>query len=332
MRTMFFLLLLQVLRVSCTIAGFRARLPARLGFRSGTPVLVAASTDGAAAEAALLRQAALTDRGLRASALDKSQLQMLIRRLESLAPDASALDLNGEWRLALALGETPYRSSPFFWAFRQAAAGATTPVAVPGAEVAAGDSLASAIYGVTDTLPFYDIGNVVQRISGLCSDVDGCKIEEEDDEGFTSDGVQAASEPNDGDNSPLPSPSTDVGSLESVVQLTIGRLFGISTMESQMTTAAEVRTLARTPSDRSGVVEVELQIQTTAAKQSTIASVLPALEDALKFPSGAALELIKKRSSFVRLRTTYVSDTLRISRPVLEGVANADAVFVYSRM
>jgi hypothetical protein len=60
--------------------------------------------------------------------------------------------------------------------------------------------------------------------------------------------------------------------------------------------------------------------------------VLPALEDALKFPSGAALELIKKRSSFVRLRTTYVSDTLRISRPVLEGVANADAVFVYSRM
>jgi hypothetical protein len=164
-------------------AGFRARLPARLGFRSGTPVLVAASTDGAAAEAALLRQAALTDRGLRASALDKSQLQMLIRRLESLAPDASALDLNGEWRLALALGETPYRSSPFFWAFRQAAAGATTPVAVPGAEVAAGDSLASAIYGVTDTLPFYDIGNVVQRISGLCSDVDGCKIEEEDDEG-----------------------------------------------------------------------------------------------------------------------------------------------------
>ena len=294
------------------------------------PVLVAASTDGAAAEAALLRQAALTDRGLRASALDKSQLQMLIRRLESLAPDASALDLNGEWRLALALGETPYRSSPFFWAFRQAAAGATTPVAVPGAEVAAGDSLASAIYGVTDTLPFYDIGNVVQRISGLCSDVDGCL--EEDDEGFTSDGVQAASEPNDGNNSPLPSPSTDVGSLESVVQLTIGRLFGISTMESQMTTAAEVRTLARTPSDRSGVVEVELQIQTTAAKQSTIASVLPALEDALKFPSGAALELIKKRSSFVRLRTTYVTDSLRISRPVLEGVANSDAVFVYSRM
>lgn len=287
------------------------------------PVLVAASTDGAAAEAALLRQAALTDRGLRASALDKSQLQMLICRLESLAPDASALDLNGEWRLALALGETPYRSSPFFWAFRQAAAGATTPVAVPGAEVAAGDSLASAIYGVTDTLPFYDIGNVVQRISGLCSDVD---------EGFTSDGVQAASEPNDGNNSPLPSPSTDVGSLESVVQLTIGRLFGISTMESQMTTAAEVRALARTPSDRSGVVEVELQIQTTAAKQSTIASVLPALEDALKFPSGAALELIKKRSSFVRLRTTYVTDSLRISRPVLEGVANSDAVFVYSRM
>ena len=307
--------------------------------RGGAPLLVAAGADGAAAEAALLRLAALTDRGQRTSALDRSQLKQVVFQLEKLAPDASPLDLNGEWRLALALGETPYRSSPFFSAFRQATAGATTPVPIPGAKVVAGDSLASAIYGITDTLPFYDIGNVVQRISGVCSDADGCEIDEDqDDEVFMSDGVQTSSEPLDGSYAPLP---TGVGTLESVVQLTIGRIFGLAAMESQMTTMAQVRTLPRippdecfaeaTPADCSGVVEVELQVQTTAAKQSSLASVLPALDDALTFPSGDALEVAKRRSSFVRIRTSYLSDTLRISRPVLEG-AVSDAVFVYSRV
>ena len=109
-----------------------------------------------------------------------------------------------------------------------------------------------------------------------------------------------------------------------------------------MTTVSLVRSLRRIPADEcfvetspadcSGVVDVELEVQTTAAKQSSIASLLPSLnlEDALRFPSGEALELVKKRSSFVRLRTSYLSDTLRVSRPILDG-ATQQAVFVYVR-
>ena len=78
----------------------------------------------------------------------------------------------------------------------------------------------------------------------------------------------------------------------------------------------------------------------TAAKQCTIAALLPQLDELLKFPSGDALDLIRPLSSKVMLRTTYLTKTMRISRPLLdlgddsspfsdEGVT--DAVFVYAR-
>jgi len=316
-----------------------AAAPRAANYRATPAMQIGApATTGAEAETALLRLAAITDRGQRTSAVDRANLLSTIRQLESIAPDTNALELNGDWRLVCAVGESPYRSSPFFWAFRQATAGMTTPIGVPGAEVGAGDALASAILGVTDTIPFYDIGLVVQRIRGVCSDADGCDIEDDED-AAASDGASTPSEPLDGSFAPLPS---GVGSFESEVELKISRLFGLTSMQSLMTTVADVRTLPRipneecfaeaTPADCSGVVEVELQIRTTSAKQSSIAALLPALDDALSgFPSGDALEVVKKRSSYVKLRTTYLSETLRISRPVLEGVVS-EAVFVYSRV
>ena len=74
-------------------------------------------------EANLLRLCALTDRGQRASPEQESELRAAIAALEAVAPPADALDINGEWRLLAACGETTYRSSPFFWAFRQAKQG-----------------------------------------------------------------------------------------------------------------------------------------------------------------------------------------------------------------
>ena len=183
--------------------------------RSATPTLTAASAQAAEAEAALLRLAAITDRGQRTSAVDRSELLKLVAELEATAPLASAPDLNGEWRLACAIGETPYRSSPFFWAFRQATQGLTTPIAIPGAEVQAGDAVASAVYGITDSIPFYDIGSVVQRISGVCSDLDGCEIEPDED--IAANGDDGGT-PSDGDGVGLPA-AADVGTLESSVQV-----------------------------------------------------------------------------------------------------------------
>ena len=249
-------------------------------------------------------------------------------RLEAEAPAADAVALNGEWRLLAAVGESAYRSSPFFWAFRQATSGTTSPIAIPGAKLSAGSPLASAVYGITDSIPFYDIGPVVQRISGVCSEATGCELPDETD--LPDDAAtEADATPSDGGYEPLD--VSGVGSLQSVVQLEIGRLFGFPTAQSQMTTTAAVRSLPPS-TDAPGAIDVELQIQTTAAKQSTISSLLPQLEDMLTFPSGDALEVVRARSSYVTLRTTYLSSTLRISRPVLQDRADdTGAVFVYAR-
>ena len=73
-------------------------------------------------------------------------------------PECDLRQLNGKWRLLYA-SEAAYRSSPFFWAFRQSTRGLTSPLPVPGA---AGGALADAIFAITDGIPFYDVGNVVQ--------------------------------------------------------------------------------------------------------------------------------------------------------------------------
>ena len=62
-------------------------------------------------------------------------------------------------------------------------------------------------------------------------------------------------------------------------------------------------------------IDVEMRVETTAAKQSTLAAALPIFEplNSFAFPSGDALDALSPRSSRVRLRTTYLSRSLRIS-------------------
>jgi hypothetical protein len=299
-------------------------------------------------EMALLRLCALTDRGQRATAAQEAELRAQIERLEANAPDTDVLALNGEWRLLAACGETVYRSSPFFWAFRQCLAAATTPIAIPGAGVPAGGDLSSAVYGITDSIPFYDIGSAVQRISGLCGETIGCEVPT-DDRGA---GAVEQSEPSEG--SDVPPPQVEIGQLVSQVELSIGRnFFGVfPSPQSLMTTTCSIKELAPPPEVKGTqtTVSTELRIETTAAAESSIAQVLPGLDGLLTFPSGDALDLIRSQSSRVTLLTTYLSPTLRISRPVIvededkerDGVAGgawseldvenaAGPVFVYAR-
>ena len=49
----------------------------------------------------------------------------------------------------------------------------------------AGGPIASAVYAITDAIPFYEIGTVVQRFDNVCSDTSGCKLDY-DDEGLGS--------------------------------------------------------------------------------------------------------------------------------------------------
>ena len=302
----------------------------------------------------------------------------LISRLEYAAPEASANDLNGEWRLLAVLGEkAAYRSSPFFWAFRQATAKYQTPIAIPSVDVPAGGAIASAVYGITDSIPLYDIGPAIQTIYGLCSEVDGCPVPE-----LSVGEVDALGDaPSDGAESSSLSPSDAMGTLESRVELAIGRnLFGaIKSPQSIMTTTCTAREIvpagdeaqpagaaaddaanataatvtdARSSSSSSSSsssasasgrrtsIDVELRVETTAAKQSTIAALLPQLDELLSFPTGDALDLLRPKASRVLLRTTYLTERYRISRPILDmedaplgaaGEPRDEPVFVYAR-
>ena len=256
----------------------------------------ASAPSTATLETELLRLCALTDRAQRCTPEQREAILDVIEQLERVAPDADADAINGEWRLLAACGETTYRSSPFFWAFRQAAARLTTPVPIPGADVPAGGSFASAVYGITDAIPFYDIGPVVQR--------------------FAADGT-----------------------FESAVELRIGRNFGLPAAKSLMTTSGRV---GGAPSSSASASEVcvELRVERTAAKQSSIAALLPSLDGLLAFPTGDALDALAPGSSRVLLKSTFLSSTLRISRPVLDLAAapasataadGEGAVFVYAR-
>lgn len=258
-----------------------------------------------------------------------AQMRALVTRIETQAPDCDATDLNGEWKLLAALGESSYRSSPFFWAFRQATGSMTTPIAIPNPSVPAGGPLASAVYAITDAIPLYDIGFVVQTISGVCSESTGCLFPEPDDVS------QEQDVPSEGPSDcGLPSPFA--GSLTSEVELIIGRNFGLPAAQSYMTTTCTMRELPELRPSPS-ILNCEVRVETTAVKQSTLAALLPNVDEMLSFPSGEALDAISAGSSKVRLMTTYLSSSaagLRISRPLIEaGGMGADElpVFVYVR-
>ena len=128
-----------------------------------------------------------------------------------------------------------------------------------------------------------------------------------------------------------------------------GRNFGLPKAKSLMTTKCTVGTVlaetlaeASAPSPRA--IDVELRVETTTAAQSSLAAALPdvfAGLNAFAFPSGDALDAVAPRSSRVTMRTTYLSQTLRISRPMPDladappsGRGDGDgsrAVFVYAR-
>ena len=64
---------------------------------------------------------AATDRGQRCTSAERALIASLVRDMEGDAPRADATMLNGNWRLLYASTPSVYRSSPFFWAFKQAA-------------------------------------------------------------------------------------------------------------------------------------------------------------------------------------------------------------------
>jgi len=279
------------------------------------PSKEAALTDD---EAALIRLCATTVRGQRATTEQMREIRAVIARLEKGAPNADGVDLNGEWELLGAFGEAAYRSSPFFWAFRQAVKDFTTPVEIFNPKVPPGGPLASAIYAITDAIPFYDIGTVKQRISGIRS--------------VTGSGAPEVGTPTRSE-------------LVSEVQLVIGRNFGLPAAESMMTTVCAVEGIPREVGDGSAAFDVELRIETTTANQSSLAAIVPQAEFLLgPFPSGDALDAVSPLSSRVNLRTTYLSaaSRLRISRPILNlddaqagdsvMIDDSAPVFVYSRM
>jgi len=306
---------------------------------------VRAQSVEAETETALLRLCAASDRGQRASPSQRQQLRFFVESLEASAPPFDARDLNGEWRLLLALDDAPYRSSPFFWAFRQA----TSKFSIPSS-VASGGALSSAVYAITDAIPLYDIGSVVQRISNVCSDTFGCRVDEPD--GVSTDADTRDDASADGaTNDATPSEGTETrrtptdGVLESQVELILGRNFGLPRASSLMTTRCAVSELPAPPTAASvgaPPLDLELRVQTTAARQSSLAAALPALFaplDSFAFPSGDSLDALRPRSSCVTMRTTYLSQTLRVSRPVLDlqdaplGSTDdgARAIFVYAR-
>lgn len=321
--------------------------------RSPSPQLTAAVD---ADVAALIQLCALTDRGQRCTERDKTRIGQYLSALEAAAPPTDASLLNGRWRLLYA-SQAVYRSSPFFWAFRQASASQSTPVSVPSGGVQAGDSLASAIFAITDAIPFYDLGPVHQTITGVCSEW-GCGADDPSQGADApTDGAATQDEPSDGGAAAVARPS-----LVSRVELSIDRLFGFPAAKcrrpaaarlprrrpppapcprhvarrSIMTTTAYVSELpASSQPSYGGAFDVSLSIATTSAAESTIAQTIPGLESLLTdFGSGDALESVAKGSSTVRMRSTYLDNSLRIARPVLslgDGAADEGGVFVFVR-
>lgn len=161
------------------------------------------------------------------------------------------------------------RSSPFFWAFRQAF-----------------PDQSDQIFGITDAIPspVKDVGPAYQKI----------EIEE----------------------------NQSTGKLVSQVQ--------VATLGGQ---ATSLMTTETTITRSVGVNDLELQIETTQPKESTIIKrLLGPLSDMVNgalpaFPSGQALEQVAPGSSRVIMRTSFCDDTLRISR----NINKMEDVFVWQR-
>lgn len=101
-----------------------------------------------------LELAAATDRGQSASTEEMAMAEDFVQSLESCSGKKC---LDGEWKLVFG-SEAPYRSSPFFWGFRQLCDGLESPVLAA--------SFAEAVFQITDGIPFKKIASAKQIISG----------------------------------------------------------------------------------------------------------------------------------------------------------------------
>lgn len=299
--------------------------------RAATPHLFEATAESRVTE--LLELCAITDRGQRASPSERSRAVALVAALEAEAPEAKALALNGRWRLIYSSEVGAYRSSPFFAAFAQCTRSLKTPVGIPSSTVQQGDAWAAAVYALTDAIPFYDVGAVTQTLQGVCDEDEGCEVEDDGVEDGPADGVKSEEEPSDGTSDKASLEAARNPSLVSEVSIEVSRLFGLSPMSSMMTTSAKLEEV-RLGSVKSEI-ELTLKVDTTAAKDSTLLSMLPVFGELPTFPSGDAMELINAGSSRIRYRTSYLSDNLRISRYVTEigesGQLDDSAFFIYLR-
>lgn len=135
-----------------------------------------------------------------------------------------------------------YRSSPFFWAFSQCTKGVSTPVPIPGSKVQQGDPWSAAIYAITDAIPFYEVGEAIQTISGVCDDVLGCPVDESSqvDENGPDDGAQSEEEPSEGTSDDMLLRTAGDPRLVSEVTIQLSGLPGLEGMSSLMTTTTAV--------------------------------------------------------------------------------------------
>ncbi|KAL1511178.1 hypothetical protein AB1Y20_005994 [Prymnesium parvum] len=306
--------------------------PSSSAVRAAAPLLRAAPTSARVTD--LLELCAATDRGQRASPAERSRVAALVAELEEEAPPAKSVQLNGRWKLLYSSEPGIYRSSPFFWAFSQCTRGVSTPIPIPGSGVQQGDAWSAAVYAITDAIPFYDVGAVTQTISGVCDDELGCLVEGEEvaDPDGPDDGAQTEEEPSEGTSDKQSFLASSVSQLVSEVGIEIKRLFGLPGMSSIMTTTATIERIGQgaVPSE----LELTLAVETTAARESTIVSLLPAFGELPTFPSGSTMELIKQGSSRVKYRVSYLTENFRISRYAVEkgnGEISDSAFFVYRR-
>jgi len=98
-----------------------------------------------------------------ASAGETASIAALLRTLEGsglgYGSPAESSAMEGDWSLVYC-SESPTRSSPFFWAFRELCRGVEQPL--PGLS----SSLSEALFQITDGIPFAAVGRATHTITG----------------------------------------------------------------------------------------------------------------------------------------------------------------------
>uniref|UniRef100_A0A7S2SSL3 Plastid lipid-associated protein/fibrillin conserved domain-containing protein n=1 Tax=Rhizochromulina marina TaxID=1034831 RepID=A0A7S2SSL3_9STRA len=159
---------LAVVALVCLPEGLCWVAPARVPGRARRPLVQRQGASGSPEGLqGLLEICASTDRGQAASPAERQEVEGLCSRVEASAPNLAGEELvaalEGRWKLVYASVQ-PYRSSPFFWGFRQLAEGLRSPVLA--------DSFADAVFDITDGIPFKSVGPAQQTLTrGVTGDM-----------------------------------------------------------------------------------------------------------------------------------------------------------------